>query len=188
MGQRRGGVSPRPTAWAIAGLALVTALWATNPTADRYRIHLERELRSVASRMDQTMPERERLALEQVVAARGHEMMSTVVGSYTTRYTLGVGSLYVTDVGEVHMVTLGIASRLVPIRGHEHGMLALGRLIFAGEANRSLLVGGQNCGQLTENQEQTGPCADLRDIHRLSLLFTAMPQHFVLTKNRDPYM
>jgi hypothetical protein len=114
------------------GVIVFTVLWLSNPTLSGYLTYLEGHLVAALSHMDPAIQGQERHTIESAVATKGRRLMLSLVRDHTRRYTGGIASLYVTDVADIHMVTVGFAGAFVPIRGLDQGILTLGRLIFQG--------------------------------------------------------
>ena len=114
----------------LCGGALFVGLWASNPSADHYQRYLEQELAALASTIDPGISGDERRRLETLIAVKGRRLMAAVVHDHTRRYTVGIASLYVSDLSDIHLTTVGFASFFIPVSGHEHGIVALGRLLF----------------------------------------------------------
>ncbi|GKS58371.1 hypothetical protein YTPLAS18_18980 [Nitrospira sp.] len=110
--------------------ALLVGLWASNPSAEHYQRYLEQQLAARASTIDPSIGGEERRRLEMMIAVKGRRLMTAVVHDHTRRYTVGMASLYVSDLPDVHLTTLGFATIFVPVSGHERGILVLGRLLF----------------------------------------------------------
>lgn len=190
--------SARPrTRQTILGLSVVVSalLWATNPTLDGYQASLERRLHVLAAQMDPAIQGQERRMVKRAVTEVGHRLVAALVKDHTRRYSLGVASVYVTEVGEIHMTGLGIARLVIPLQGHDEGMLAIGRLIFRDslEAPQPIqhasLVTSAHFLWITASQSpRIHTPRSLPDIHRVSQVFTVNAQHFVLKNNRNRYI
>ena len=111
-------------------LAVSVALALTNPTTDQYLGFVQAELTKAMDRMDQSIPEREGMAVRNIFRRHSQELLNRMVRPHTMRQNWGVLSRFETTVLGTRVVVIGIGNQFIPIEGVDEAILTLGRRVF----------------------------------------------------------
>jgi hypothetical protein len=114
----------------VSLLTVCVTLAATNPTSAQYGRFLETVLTKALQRMDSADATSQQKVMRDILTTQGKKVIDSLIRSNTVRHDYGLFSVFTTQVFQVEVVVVGVATQFIPLESQEDLIKKLGRLML----------------------------------------------------------
>lgn len=114
----------------VSLLTVCVTLAATNPTSAQYGRFLETVLTKALQRMDSADATSQQKVMRDILTTQGKKVIDSLIRSNTVRRDYGLFSVFTTQVFQVEVVVVGVATQFIPLESQEDLIKKLGRLML----------------------------------------------------------